>query len=603
MQIINPKLSANADETFTYELRVQDEFGCVDTDEIKVKVVSKPKATIKKTSPFCGRSDGKITFNFADHPNHRFIEFSLNGKNGPYRRALDQRKVLVFKNLSAGNYYAWVRWGDGDASCPVSLGKITLEDLPGPKIDAGPDLVICEGQSIRLKVKGNANWKYTWKNGAVGQTQTINPTFSKYENRTLTYTVKAEDENGCTTVDHVKVTVLSKPKAKIKVAHPHCGQDDGSIIFNFTGHPNQRFMEFSINGKGGPYTRVLGQRKALTFKNLAKGNYYAWVRWGAEEVNCPVYLGPVSLKDQPAPQIDIGKDVVICEGESVRLMAYGNSDWKYTWDNGASGPSQKVTPVLSTYQNQTFSYSVEVEDEFNCMAKDEMKVTVISKPRTEASIIHPCNQSDGSITFNFPNHPNLRLMEFSINGKGGPFTRVLDQRNSLRFKNLAAGNYYAWVRWADAPDACQYYLGVIKLNKVADCNQQSYSIALKGDFLNGDNITEKPSQVVEPEVIIDEGLDREFRTEKSNNVQNFSDLKVYPNPLARGNSLNIKYYTEQSGGPLRILNVNGQVMKEIDADLIKPGWNQISVDLSHAATGTYIVIDNYNNYKMFIITE
>ncbi len=70
-----------------------------------------------------------------------------------------------------------------------------------------------------------------------------------------------------------------------------------------------------------------------------------------------------------------------------------------------------------------------------------------------------CNQSNGSITFTFPNNPSKTNIEFSINnGSTYPYN-VLDNAGSTTVSNLAPGTYQTWVRWGD--DSCPKSLGSV----------------------------------------------------------------------------------------------------------------------------------------------
>ena len=404
-----------ANASMNYRVTVTDQNGCSRTDFVRVNVVSTPWARIKPLHPHCGQSDGGVSFTFADHPHQKLMYFSVTGQNGTYYKTKDENGAFRIMNLSAGLYEVWVKWKDD--ACPVKLKDVELIDLPGPAIDAGPDLTVCQNSSVKLSVNRKTGWTYLWSNGVETARQSVVPGSSNYRNKTNTYSVVVTDQFGCRSKDWVKVTVQSLPQPKFKVLHPNCGRRDGAITFTFRNHPDFTKIEFSITGRDGKFKRVLDEVGTLTFGNLSVGTYSAWARWRGGA--CPVNIGKIELIDNPGPHVDLGRDQFICEGRPVKLGVQGTDGWTYNWSNNVAGPAQVVKPTLQGYNNQIFSYSVVVRDEINCTATDDINITLISNPKAEMSFTMPtCGQSDGAVTFLFDDHPDHGRMEFGVNGTG-----------------------------------------------------------------------------------------------------------------------------------------------------------------------------------------
>lgn len=83
-----------------------------------------------------------------------------------------------------------------------STESITVTVNPLPNINAGPDVTICEGQTVALS--GSNGVTYTWNNGVVNG-QPFTPSVSG------SYTVSGTDANGCVNTDNVNVTLLPPP--------------------------------------------------------------------------------------------------------------------------------------------------------------------------------------------------------------------------------------------------------------------------------------------------------------------------------------------------------------------------------------------------------
>ncbi|MDX1349851.1 MAG: T9SS type A sorting domain-containing protein, partial [Putridiphycobacter sp.] len=85
-----------------------------------------------------------------------------------------------------------------DSSGCTNTDQIQVNVIPLPVVDAGPDLVICEGDQVTLTATG-ANG-YSWSHN-VQNNVPFTPT------TTTTYTVLGADQNNCTGTDDVTVTV------------------------------------------------------------------------------------------------------------------------------------------------------------------------------------------------------------------------------------------------------------------------------------------------------------------------------------------------------------------------------------------------------------
>ncbi|MCB0629198.1 MAG: T9SS type A sorting domain-containing protein, partial [Lewinella sp.] len=460
---LTPVLDQYADQIFTYRITVTDRNGCSGQDKIKITAKSKPKVLINLDHPDDALQKGKIILSFLDHPNHDFMRVSLTGEDGPYHAIPDNIGEYTFKDLPVGYYDTWVKWDDD--SCPVDLGVLRLkygESCPIIDITSSAN-VICEGETVKLSTIQKNRWKYAWNNGDTTAVQIITPNLSQYADMTFRYTVTVTDQYGCMSSDFEDIRVLSVPKATVSTKDAHCGQATGSITFKFEDHPNRNSMQFSINGEFGTYQSVKDRAGSITYENLRAGEYSLWSRWNSS--SCPVQIDVVVLKDIPGPEIALGPDVVVCENSYARLEVEKNSTWSYEWSNGATTNSQTIVPTLSKYKNKTFQYSVTVTDAFGCKASDDVNVTVLSRPQATYTFKRPtCGKNNGSITFNFNNHPQQGKIEFSVNGMTGNYVKVNDSEEKLVIDQLSAGSYELWVRWGN--DSCPSKLGRVKLEDI-----------------------------------------------------------------------------------------------------------------------------------------
>ena len=166
--------------------------------------------------------------------------------------------------------------------------------------------------------------------------------------------------------------------------------------------------------------------------------------------------------------------------------------------------------------------------------------------------------------------------------------------------------YELWSRWKG--EDCPVRIGRAVLKEPRDCDQTGELVVLP---------EEGPEDLSQPEQIsLSKDLyPGEERTKEQMGTFKFSDpaanrngdgkasLRVYPNPASLGSMLTIEYFAKQTGRPLRIMDATGRLLREIDADLIIAGWNKLDIAADFVSSGTYIVVDGYGNYNVFVIIE
>lgn len=81
------------------------------------------------------------------------------------------------------------------------------------------------------------------------------------------------------------------------------------------------------------------------------------------------------------PVADAGPDAPVCEGSAVTLQASGSQHYAWTPATGLSSTSI-ANPVASPLTSTT--YTVTVTNQFNCSAKDSVRITVLVKPTANA---------------------------------------------------------------------------------------------------------------------------------------------------------------------------------------------------------------------------
>ncbi|MEZ4756565.1 MAG: gliding motility-associated C-terminal domain-containing protein [Flavobacteriales bacterium] len=294
---------------------------------------------------------------------------------------------------AAGTYSVEVIQG----GCSVT-DAITIGVDPVPVFDLGPDLVICQGQSATLDatVPGAT---YLWSTGATAPTITVGTTGL--------YTVTA-DLNGCTATDQVQVTVLSPTSIDLGPDQVLCQGESltldatvpGATYLWSTGATTPTItvttsdtysveifqgacsvsdaVNITVNPApvfdlGADRTICAGSTTILDA--TVPGASYLWstgattptITTGtAGTFSVTVTLNSCAVTDAvdvevSVPQsVDLGPDVVLCQGESITFDA-SVTGATYLWSTGATTPTITVTSA-NTYSVQVFQGICSVSD-------------------------------------------------------------------------------------------------------------------------------------------------------------------------------------------------------------------------------------------------
>ena len=97
-----------------------------------------------------------------------------------------------------------------DANGCTATATKTVVVYPKPNVNAGPDQMVCSGQSAQLSATGSGGTPpltYVWNPGNLPNPATVSPLAN------TTYTVVVTDANGCTEFDQMTVVVKPNPMA------------------------------------------------------------------------------------------------------------------------------------------------------------------------------------------------------------------------------------------------------------------------------------------------------------------------------------------------------------------------------------------------------
>ena len=229
-----------------------------------------------------------------------------------------------------------------------SVSTITLNVNPAPQINAGNDLILCQGDNFQFNATSNGS--FNW-NGGFTNNQIIQPSVGVNE-----YITNSSSLQGCTKSDTIIVTVNALPNV-------NAGNDTticigNSTILNATGAASYFWSNGLSNGN--------------TVTPLVTASYVVT----GTDVNGCVNSDLITLTINPLPIVNAGIDQTICEGDQVTLNASGANS--YSWNNGLPNGST-IIPSLGTS-----NYTVVGTSSFGCENFDQIQVIVNILPVIEA---------------------------------------------------------------------------------------------------------------------------------------------------------------------------------------------------------------------------
>lgn len=379
-----PSLPVSPTVTTTYTVTVTNELACTATASATVTLRPVATVNINKNDAACGLPTGSAAA-------------QVSGGTGPFTYFWSNgASAGNLGNLPAGFYGVTVT----DANTCTATANTTIANSNGPSVNVSGSQAFCLGGSALLRAEvsgGTQPYTYSWSNG------NTNGSFSASPAVTTTYTVTVRDANGCTAVSPAIVTVNPAPTPNIIGNNAVCA--GSSAILTALGGIGFQWSNGDTNASISP---VINTGTTFTVT--------------ATDANGCTATATRSVQLNPAPNVTINGNTVICAGNTAVLTATGGL--VYTWNNGASNP---VIPVAPT---QTTTYTVTATDGNGCTATATKTVSLhpvatLTIAKTDAA----CGLPSGSASA-------------AVSGGNGPFTYVWSTgANSPTINNLTAGVY------------------------------------------------------------------------------------------------------------------------------------------------------------------
>ncbi len=333
------------------------ESGCTDTlvSSLPIRVVKTPDISITQSANKCVPA----TMNFQGvllNGDTSLIDWSWKFSNGT---SVNTQNINAQVFNMAGTYTDTL-YAKNSSGCRDTAYSSHVV-YPKPVIDAGNDIIICQGTGQTLTASGGAG--YSWS-PSTGLNTTIGNTVTAMPDSATNYTVTGTSSFGCVNTDVVKVDVRHPFTMPPGINATVC--EGSSTTFSATG---------AVNYSWSPSTGLNTTTGPTVIANPPTTTDYVVV--GKDDKNCFSATATFKVKVYPIPTVNAGPDKTINVGQSVTLTAattggVTNVVWTpNTWITSINSPSITVKPNLDQ------KYKVTVTNAGGCIASSTVNVFVL----------------------------------------------------------------------------------------------------------------------------------------------------------------------------------------------------------------------------------
>jgi len=332
--------------------------GCITRDSINVVFDPVPQLELGDTKGICDGEEAQLTA-------------GVTGDSYTWNTGATSPDISVG---IAGNYTLTVVAGACIITDDVEVVVSTF-----PVIDLGNDTLLCEGQQLQLESIQDPTYDLQWQDGSTDNNFTVSSEG--------TYTLSANNQ-GCITNDEIEVSFQVAPILNLGADRQACEADVVSLTtdvnvdtYNWntgattsdiditeTGNYSvtvtqgvcQREDDININFNAYPIVDFgtsdtsICDKEVLTLRTPQEG---VWQDGSTADVYNATQPGlyhvllsnngcetrdSVNLSIRALPEIDLGQDQTLCDGESTTISAPGQLA-EFSWEDGSDDASREIT--------------------------------------------------------------------------------------------------------------------------------------------------------------------------------------------------------------------------------------------------------------------
>ena len=311
-----------------------------------------------------------------------------------------------------------------DANNCSSTSSIIVNVNPLPILDATPNnSTICEGDSVVIIASGAQD--FIWS-PALGLNTSLGNSVVASPNITTDYTITGTDTNGCLDVISALVNVNPQPIISLSsVPNTYDICEGSSININAFG---------ALSYSWSPSFGLNSTTAQSVIANPNTSTYYTVI---GTDINSCTNIANFQLNVGINPTVSItSNNPVICEGQSVALLADGANQYVWTPSNTLSsgvGTMVIATPLIST------EYILVGTDILGC--KDTTSFVVSVNPLPTANIVSGggvlCSGDSAAIIVDLSGNPSWNIT-YSVDGA---VNSVVSSKNPTIILSPIEGDY------------------------------------------------------------------------------------------------------------------------------------------------------------------
>ncbi|MBI1221166.1 MAG: PKD domain-containing protein [Bacteroidetes bacterium] len=276
----------------------------------------------------------------------------------------------IYINTSSNASYQ-VKVINNSTGC-TSLDTMNVSVMPKPTLNAGPDRVLCSGQSTTISdPTAQTGYGYQWSSIPSGFSS-LNSQISVSPNYTTSYLLqKTNTISGCSIVDTVLVTVIQKHSISISGTSNVCSSD--TFTFSATNISGSSYL---WNTQGA--TIVNGQNSSqIDARWSTPGTYNLSVIVTGSQGCADTGSKFLNVMLKPLAQMQIDGS---CTGRQISFEDQSTPNSNRTWYFGDGGSSLLATTTHSYTQAGTYTVLL-ISKSGSCVDTASQSLQVVDPPK------------------------------------------------------------------------------------------------------------------------------------------------------------------------------------------------------------------------------
>lgn len=356
-------------ENGMYQVVVNDWLDCILVSN-QININSPPPAFVNVFGaiPFCSGETIQLIVSPSSGANYQWY---YNGN--PITNATSPNIIVGV----AGIYYVIVTSALG---CSATSTNIVVNMYDPFYADAGPDIQLCSGNQTTLSANGGAN--YHWKWTTEDTTQVIDTT----QSITITsvpqmYIVTVENEYGCSAQDTVIVSEIPSPIVSISTNSSTAFCQGESIILNSSISSGTPPFNYQWIRNFSQITDAINS----TYAASTEGLYWLTITDANGCVRSSNIM-EVTVWNLPFADIVVNPDTVVCENDTVSLMANTSPNTTVQWYSN-NNPTNITTSTFNAIEGGTY-YALLTTNNGCQIFTDTINITVNALPLISINLVN-----------------------------------------------------------------------------------------------------------------------------------------------------------------------------------------------------------------------